>query len=70
MKEKHCGLEDFVYAKFIEHDVIFLSDLIRSIKIDIECPSCVMHLDQLMALRRDFKKELQKKRCSIERGKR
>ncbi|HLG29126.1 MAG TPA: hypothetical protein VI387_02850 [Candidatus Brocadiales bacterium] len=53
-------LENFICAEFVEHDIIFLSELISKMSIDIECPFCTSLLEQLMAIRRDLIKELRK----------
>lgn len=69
MKAKNClatcseqrnELENFICAEFVEHDIIFLSELISKMSIDIECPFCTSLLEQLMAIRRDLIKELRK----------
>ena len=53
-------LEDFICAEFIEHDIMFLSELLRNISIDIACPFCTATFEQLMAVRGDLVKELNK----------
>lgn len=54
----HKELEDLICANFIEHDITFLSELLRNTSINIECSCCTSNLDQLMAIRRDLIKEL------------
>lgn len=53
-------LEDFVCAKFIEHDIMFLSELLRNMSVDIECSFCTSAFERFMAIRRDLIKELNK----------
>lgn len=55
---KQLELERLICRELIEHDIVFLSDLLRNMSIDIECPFCTTLLEQLMAMRRDLKKEL------------
>ncbi len=57
---KQHKLENLICREFIEHDIMFLSDLLRNMSIDIECPLCTTLLERLMAIRRDLIKELQK----------
>lgn len=60
-------LENFICAEFIGHDIVFLSELLRNASIDIACSFCTSHLEQLMAIRRELKKELSQMR-NAERG--
>ena len=57
-KKQRGELENFICAEFVEHDIIFLSELISKMSIDIKCPFCTSRLEQLMVIRRDLKKEL------------
>lgn len=68
-KRQH-ELEKFICGEFIKHDIMFLSELLCNISIDIECPACTSLFEHLMGIRRDLKKELSQMRnaeCGMRR---
>lgn len=56
-KKRLQRLEDVIYKELIEHDIMVFSDLLQTMRINIECPQCTSFLEKLMAIRRDLKME-------------
>lgn len=59
-------MKDFVYANFLGHDIMVLSDLLVNMSVDANCPCCTAQLDRLKAMQHGLERELNKlavKRC-------